>query len=288
MKGKILMLALFFTTGLAWGNPFFAMDTAVRDLHELDTVKALGYDGISWKTGTPAEVTAAVEAVRRHGLKLFAVYSYQTAELTSSNLEVDPRLESVMKVLAGTDAIIWLPINSSAFPVSSSQGDAIAVPALRRLADVAASHGLRVAIYPHQGCWTERVQDALRVAKAVNRTNFGVTFNLCHCLMVGDEAKVPQLLTEAAPYLFLVTINGADSGSRNTDWSHLIRPLDEGSYDVKTVLEKLKELHYQGPIGLQAYDVQIPVKDNLGRSMTAWHRINIQTPVKVNGGNPDR
>ena len=153
------------------------------------------------------------------------------------------------------------------------------------MSDAAAAHGLRVAIYPHKGCWTERVQDAVRVAKAVSRKNLGVTFNLCHCLMVGDEAKIPELLAEAKPYLFLVTLNGADSGKPNSDWDHLIRPLDEGSYDTGRLLRTLDELHYRGPIGLQGYGVKLPAKDNLTRSMSAWHRLNPSSGTSA-GGNP--
>ena len=274
MNLKTLILALTLAVESSQANPFVAMDTAVRDLNELDTIKSLGYDGIGWKTGPPEEVAAAVTQVRQRGLKLFAVYSDPYAVLTATRLVLDDRLQPVMKALEGTDAVIWLPINSEVFKTSSPDGDAIAVPALQQLADTAATHGLRVALYPHKGCWTERVQDAVRVAKAVNRKNFGVTFNLCHCLMVGDEAKIPELLAEAKPYLFLVTLNGADSGKPNSDWDHLIRPLDEGSYDTRRLLRALQELHYSGPIGLQGYNVKLPVKDNLTRSMAAWHHLN--------------
>lgn len=282
MNWKISFIALAFGVRIVQASPFFAMDTAVRDLKELDTVKSLGYDGISWKVGQPAALSAAVADVPRHGLKLFAVYSYQYAVLTATNLLSPPELEAAMRILEGTGAVIWLPINSSFFKNSSGAGDRIAVPALQKLADEAAIHGLRVAIYPHLGCWTERVQDAVRVAKAVNRKNFGVTFNLCHCLMVGDEAKIPALLADAAPYLFLVTINGADSGKPNSSWNDLIRPLDEGSFEVRSFLHKLEELHYTGPIGLQGYGLKIPLKENLARSMVAWHRLNSKSTSTPN------
>ena len=255
-------------------NPFFAMDTAVRSLDELETVKQLGYDGIGWKSGPPEQLTAEAQQIRQHGLKLFSIYGYDGALLTKTNLTWNSQLEADIVALKGTDSIVWLPIVSQAFPKSSSDGDAVAVPALQRLADFAASNGVRIAIYPHTGNWAERVQDAVRLAKQVNRPNFGATFNLCHCLMVGDERKIPDLLAEAAPHLFLVTINGADAGAAATGWDRLIQPLDAGGYDVGIVLRKLSELNYTGPIGLQGYGVNLPVKENLLRSMAGWKKLH--------------
>jgi len=272
VKTRLLITALLLAGSVHAANPFFAMDTAVRNLGELDTVKQLGYDGIRWKTGPPEQLAAAAQQLRQRGLKLFAIYA--DATLTKSNLTWSSHLEADIVALKGTDVIIWLPITSQDFPVSSPAGDLIAVPALQRLADFAATNGLRVAIYPHRAFWVERVQDAVRLARQVNRKNLGVTFNLCHCLMAGDEAKIPELLTEAAPYLLLATINGADQDAAGTNWGRLIRPLDEGSYEVGLVLRKLKELRYTGPIGLQAFGVKLPVKENLTRSMSAWNKLN--------------
>jgi sugar phosphate isomerase/epimerase len=274
MNWKVLSLAAFVITGTVRANPFFAMDTAVRNLDELDMVKQLGYDGIGWKSGPPEQLAVEAQHIRQHGLKLFAIYGYDGAILTKTNLTWSPQLEADIAVLKGTGTIVWLPINSPEFPKSSPDGDAVAVPALQRLADLAASNGVRIAIYPHTGNWAERVQDAVRLVKLVNRTNLGATFNLCHCLMVGDEAKIPDLLAEAAPHLFLVTINGADAGAAATSWDRLIQPLDVGSYDVGIVLRKLQELNYTGPIGLQGYGVKLPVKENLLRSVNGWRKLH--------------
>jgi len=273
MKRSLAVLVLLLLAGAVHaGNPFFAMDTAVRNLDELDTVKQLGYAGIGWKAGPPEQLAAEAQQVRQRGLKLFAIYTGAT--LTKSNLTWSPQLEADIVALKGTGAVIWMPIKSKDFPCSSPDGDEVAVPVLFRLADLAAANGLRVAIYPHKGCWAERVQDAVRVAKKVNRKNFGVTFNLCHCLMAGDEAKIPELLAEAAPHLFLVTINGAYHYANDKNFARLILPLDEGDYDVGIVLRKLKELNYTGPIGLQAFGVKLPVKESLTRSMNGWRKLN--------------
>ena len=252
-------------------NPFFAMDTAVRSLDRLDAVKDLGYAGISWIPGPPDELAAAVQQLRQRELRLFAVYAGAT--LTKTGLTWSSQLEADIAVLKGTGAIIWLPISSKDFPSSSPEGDDLAAADLSRLADLAEAHGVRVALYPHLGTWVERVQDAIRVTKKVGRKNLGVTFNLCHCLMVGDEARISELLEQAAPHLFLVTINGADAGAGRTSWGRLIRPLDEGTYDTRIVLNKLIALHYQGAIGLQGFGVSLAVEDNLRRSMTAWKKL---------------
>ena len=258
-----------FADETAW--PFFAMDTAVQSLERINEVKQLGYSGIGWKQDTPEKLEVTVKRLREMNLKLFAIYA--GANLTKTDLTWAKQLEDDLTVLKGTGAIVWLPIYSKEFMASAIEGDAVAVPALIRLADLAAKHEVRIAVYPHIGAWAERVQDAVRIAKQVNRPNFGVTFNLCHCLMVGDEPLIPELLEQATPHMFVVTINGADAGAARTGWNRLIRPLDEGNFDLKNFLNKLRELKYSGPIGLQGYGVKLPAEENLRRSMNAWKQL---------------
>ena len=60
-------------------------------------------------------------------------------------------------------------------------------------------------------------------SKKVDRKNVGVGFNLCHFLNLNDEKKMEQRLSEAMPYLFSVSINGADGGETQ---AHALEPPD--------------------------------------------------------------
>lgn len=239
----------------------------------LDVAKANGFAGVGGTLGSPDAVKATADDCAKRGVRLFAVYA--SANLTAESLTISPSAYEVLPKLKGTGAIIWLHITSRpAFPSSDAAGDPIAVPALRGFADAAAENELKVAIYPHRNDWTERVQDAVRVAKKVDRPNLGVGFNLCHCLMVGDEEKIPYLLAEAAPKLFVVTINGADAGAGGTSWDRLIQPLHQGSYDVGIVLRKLRELNWSGPVGLQAFGIKLSPEEILKHGGEGWKKLH--------------
>jgi hypothetical protein len=91
---------------------------------------------------------------------------------------------------------------------------------------------------------------------------------------VGDELKIGALLEDAAPHLFVVTISGADADSATKGWGKLIQTLDQGTFDVSTVLRKLRDLKYAGPIGLQHYGIKGDSKENLARSMAGWKTVS--------------
>jgi len=261
-------------------NLFFAMDTCFKphypasDLplaQELAMVREAGYGGLSWTLGDPLELRPLLLEAKREHLRIVALYAGAT--LGPDGLAPDPNLNQAMRELAGSDVVIWLHIGSKVYAPSSPEGDGVAIPGLQALAREAARCRLRIALYPHVGEWVERVQDALRLVRKAHRKNLGVTFNLCHCLFVGDEDRIPDLLAEASPYLFVVTLNGADSHAAGTGWNRLIRPLDEGTYDLRQLLQRLAAIHYSGPIGLQGFGLAGDARRNLQRSMEAWKRL---------------
>ena len=133
-----------------------------------------------------------------------------------------------------------------------------------------------LVLYPHASFYIETAEDAIRVVKQVKRKNVGLTVNLCHELMAGNGNRLPQILDEVAPHIFMVTINGADKKEEcgplawTQMWGRLIQPLGQGSYDVYAFLKAVRAVGYAGPIGLQCYGLKTDPAVHLKQSMKAW------------------
>jgi sugar phosphate isomerase/epimerase len=253
---------------------FFAFEDGLDTVPLLEqpkVLKELGYDGISY-TGAQ-RIGELLQALDAQGLKMFNTYIGATVEAGKPPYE--PGLKQAIEQLKGRDSLIWLYIQG---PQAASEAlDERAVAICREVADMAAAAGLRVALYPHTGFYVSRIEDALRIAKKTDRKNLGVTFNLCHFLKMENEKDIERRLTEAIPWLFAVSINGADSGDTNKmEWSRLIQTLDRGSFDVAGLLKTLKRLGYTGPIGLQCWAIPGDSRENLTRSMAAWQKLCVQ------------
>ncbi len=244
---------------------------------DIETLAKLRYRGVALGALDAAAWRHLAEAVLpwldEAGLKLYAVYSW--ARVDREQFTMDAGIKTNLPKLKDRRTVIWLLITSEDFKPSDHAGDAMAVAAVRRVADDAAEYGCSVSLYPHVGTLVERIGDAVRIAGKASRPNVGVTFNLCHWLRTEGTDSMDRALKLAMPKLALVTINGADR--KGKDWKKLIQPLDRGNFDTGALLRELQTLGYRGPIGLQGYDVaknfQIEPAENLGRSMAAWRKL---------------
>ena len=133
-------------------------------------------------------------------------------------------------------------------------------------------------IYPHVNFWVDNVEDAIRVVEKVNRSNLGLTFNLCHFLadqgIKAEETFLPTV-EKAMPYLFAISLNGADKPNEelmnsNNLWEHLIQPLGQGNYNTEKYLNAFIERGFMGPVGLQCFNIKEDKPVHLKQSMVAW------------------
>ena len=255
-------------------NPFFALCFDIRDAkqrglaEQAEMLDELGYDGAGHVglDGLPERL----KTLDAKGLKLFQLYLH--VSIDPARQPCDPGLNDALPLLAKRETMLVLLVGGG--KPSDTTGDERAVEIIRQIADLAKPHGLRVTLYPHADNWLERVEDAVRVAKKVQRKNVGVMFNLCHWLKVDDAKNLRPLLKSTGTYLFAVSINGADAeAGHDAGWDRLIQPLDCGTFDVAVLLRRLKELGYNGPIGLQCYGISGDARDHLKRSIRAWRRL---------------
>ncbi len=236
---------------------------------QAEMLKELGYDGVGhiWLDG----VEERLKTLDAAGLRLFQIT--MTVDLSPGKPPYDAeRFKQVLALVNGRHVQFDLLINGA--KPSDTAADERGVEVLRAMSDLARNSGSQLLLYPHVGCWVERIQDAVRVAAKVDRPNVGVMFNLCHWLRVDPQRDYRPLLKQALPWLWAVSINGADEFDAQPGWDHYIQPLDKGSFDVAGLLKTLKELGYQGPVGLQCYGIGGDARDHLARSMTAWRKLN--------------
>jgi len=262
-------------------NPFFAMDNIARGGPDVAPalLRELGYDGY----GGRALDEIMPSAVAAQGLKFFN--GYHVLDLKPDEPTPNAKLRAWLVAMRGTDTVLWLALNKIAradgtfYASSAPAADATVLAHIRALADVAHANGIRIALYPHAGFWLARVEDALRVANALNRADVGVTFNLCHWLKVeGAERDPAPVLRAAQPRLMFVTISGADTGdTRAMGWDRLIQPLDAGTYDLAGFVHTLQAIGYTGPVGFQGYNIKAEPRAVLTRSIQAWR--NFQKPA---------
>jgi sugar phosphate isomerase/epimerase len=168
---------------------------------------------------------------------------------------------------------LWVHVHSEKYSSSDPAGDAKCIEIISELADYGQKYGLKIAFYPHVDFWVEKVDDGVRLAKKINRPNVGTVFNVCHFLKKDETEKLEQKLINAMPYLFLVSISGADKGdTHQMNWDRLIQPLGRGDYDVLNVLQILKKLGYKNPIGLQCYNIKGQPEEFLKESVMTWKK----------------
>jgi sugar phosphate isomerase/epimerase len=49
--------------------------------------------------------------------------------------------------------------------------------------------------------------------------------------------------------------------------------LDQGDFDIAAWIKKLQAAGYQGPVGLQCYNIKGDVTENLKADIAAWRKI---------------
>jgi sugar phosphate isomerase/epimerase len=275
-----ILLAVFIlscfvkTEAQKFNPPFFVFEDGLWNAKSdapaywADLVKTTGFDGMEL-IGLD-KLNGMLPELTRNNLRLFTLYIQIDLE---KEQPYDPRLKVYMEKLKNTGLHLWVHVHSEKYSLSDPAGDPRCIEIVGELADYAQKYGVKIAFYPHTGFWVEKVDDGVRLAKKINKPNVGTVFNVCHFLKADETEILEQKLKNAMPYLFLVSINGADKvDTHQMGWDRLIQPLGKGDYDVLNVLKILKDTGYKNPVGLQCYNIKGQPEEFLKESVEAWKK----------------
>ncbi|MDR1958350.1 MAG: sugar phosphate isomerase/epimerase [Planctomycetaceae bacterium] len=258
--------------------PFFALCMDTHDAkhrtieQQSEMLHKLGFDGVAhlWLEGLPERVASA----KKHSLKVTQVYFRVDLSATPP---FDQKLAEVLPCLKGEGTQLALLIYGG--KPSDASLDEKAVNILRQIQAVAESSDVQVVLYPHRNAWLEKISDCVRIAEKFSKKysgqKIGAMFNLCHWAATDKSENLEAALTSIKPYLAAVTINGTDTPeeiqAKKGNW---LQPLDSGSFKVAALLDLLKKIGYNGPVGLQCFGIPGDAEEHLTRSMNAWRSMN--------------
>ena len=193
--------------------------------------KRLGFDGWGghYGAGDYPERRAALD---RAGLEMPEIYWNLNID-SAGQVSYKEGLKEAIIDSRDRQLLVSFIIFATAFQDNQEAGDPLVVKAIQEMADFAAPYGVKIAVYPHVDVYCETSEHSVRLAKMAKRDNVGAIFNLCHLLKKEGAEGWEQKLSDALPYLSMISICGADDGNtREMGWDRLIQPLGEGSFDT--------------------------------------------------------
>jgi sugar phosphate isomerase/epimerase len=257
-------------------NLFYCFNNGVRLLPDAPDgfdaqaalVKKIGYDGLAGQGGK--NYYRWRDAMDKVGLVMPEIYIRMGID-EDRKARYDDELKNIIKHVKDRDLLIAFVLYNDLNIEDRQEADRIFIEGIRELADYCRSSHVRIAVYPHANLHCETVAHSVSLAKAVNRNNVGAIFNLCHSLKVEGQDAWQESLNEALPYLFMVSVNGAETGdTQKMGWDKLIQPLGEGAFDTYELIKFLKDNGYDGLFGLQCYNIKQDCEQTLTKSMSIW------------------
>ena len=256
-------------------NIFYCFNNGVRTLPNAPVgfkaqaalVKRLGYDGLAGhKEENYYQLRAAMDSI---GLEMPEMYI--AMNVIDGEITYHKELENILEHSTNRDLLVTIHLHADEFMNNKSEGDELFVEGIRELADFAAPLNIKIAIYPHVNFYCEKLEHAVNLAKVADRKNVGAVFNLCHLLKLEGEDGWEEKALMALPHLFMVSINGTDSGrTKEMGWDRLIQPLGEGTFDTYKLVKLLKDNGYEGKFGLQCYNIKQDCEVALTKSINTW------------------
>jgi len=241
-------------------------ETAQQKAELMKTIGFDGFEGFGYK-----DFFELKNALDKEGISMLV--NYVELDFKADGKLAGNSLSEIKEMIRSSDkgAIIYFYIKNKSFMDDKESGDKMVVSLLRELADYSIPFDVKLCVYPHIGLYCETVAHSVKLAELVDRKNYGAAMNLCHLLKVEGTEGLDDKIKTFAPWLFAVNICGADKGdTRQYGWERLIQPLGQGSFNTYGLVKTLKDNGYDGPFGVQCYNLKGDVVKTLTQTMETW------------------
>jgi sugar phosphate isomerase/epimerase len=243
-----------------------APQTALEKARLLKTIGYDGLEGFGYK-----DFFELKNALDKEGLGMPVNYVGLNFEADGKINDTSAAEIKAMVKASSRGSVIYFYLQSKSYKNDKETGDIVVAALLRELADYSSPYNVKLCVYPHANMYCETVAHSVKLAKMVDRKNYGAALNLCHLLKIEGSEGIDNKIKEFTQFLFAVNICGADDGdTKQFAWDRLIQPLGQGSFDTYRFVRSLRDNGYVGPIGLQCYDLKGDAVETLTRSLEIW------------------
>jgi sugar phosphate isomerase/epimerase len=238
--------------------------------HEMaKLLKSVGYDGL--EGFGDQNFVGLRKTLEGQGLRMPVIYAPLNFEVNRNSEK--PSFDEIKEIIkaATKGTVVYFHLHSDSYKNDKEKGDQVVAAMLRELSGFAAGYGVKLGVYPHVTLYCETLEHSVKLAKMVDRKNYGAVLNLCHLLKVEGSSGIEDKIKMFTPWLVAVNICGADEGdTRQMGWERLIQPLGQGSFDTYRLVKLLLDNGYRGPIGLQCYNLKGDAAETLTKSLQTW------------------
>ena len=212
---------------------------------------AAGFDAVEMWFSTDKDLDSLAKALADTGVQLTSLiagprmgYTFPNTDLAPFHEGLDVAVEHAK--LLGCSRIVLA--SGVGFPgMNRTKNLQIITDMFREAVERHRGSGVEFVLEPvnsrvdHPGALTDRTEDAVLVAKAVDDESFGILYDLYHSIAQGEDPATE--LANAAGFVKYVQL--ADAPGRHEPGS--------GDVDWPAQLAVLRESGYDGPIGLEYF-----------------------------------
>ena len=274
------------------GNLFFTYDFTLEKKSVKQRVRfldSLGYQGVTFPVNTLKDIDKIkefqqfVKSETNNRLKIPAVFFSYNPETKKDSAT----WKNIADQLAGTETDFWVIVGSG--KTASFQREEV-VRFFKGISDYCEPLHLKVVIYPHDKTFIQSAAESLPYLKEVHRNNLFTSFHLCHELRAGNGARMNEAIAEAAPYIRLASICGAnvqmDDNQTTGYWDDAIKPLFKGDYNTSLFLEYLIRNGFKDPVALHTFGLKEPIDEHFIKSLETWRKMAAEVSEKLSGLKP--